>query len=326
MNDAAANPAGLLPGLVIAGAPKSGTSSVFRWLADHPDVLGSSVKETCYFVDPGTHVFDPKRHFLHGGLDGYSAFFPRAKRTPRLVVEATPSYLYSDLALRQLPVIPSRPHFLFLLREPARQIHSTFRYFQSNWDWIPAEMSFATFLQASESGTADFNGNELARHAVRNAAYVDFLLRWREMCGKDRIHVFLFEDAFANKRGFMRGIAVKFGIDPDFYDTYDFPAENQTYAVRSNALQRLNIGLRSWLPQGALYNAARAVYRRMNTRVDAPDQQIDPDMQAKLAARYRQANQRLAQAFNLDLGIWAAKQASPSSQRDIIEEVRHVTG
>ena len=163
---------------------------------------------------------------------------------------------------------PARISF-FLLREPADQIHSTFRYFQSNWNWIAPGLSFQEFLVASESGTNRFRGNELAQYALRNAAYVDFLLRWRDACGKDRVHVFLFEEAFSDKRRFMRHLAGQFGIDPDFYDDYDFSPENQTYAVRSKALQKINIAVRSWIPQGAFYKAARSLYRRMNTRIPA---------------------------------------------------------
>jgi hypothetical protein len=40
-----------LPNLVIAGAPKCGTSSLFYWLADHPQACGSTVKETFYLMD-----------------------------------------------------------------------------------------------------------------------------------------------------------------------------------------------------------------------------------------------------------------------------------
>jgi len=315
---------GVLPTLIIAGAPKSGTSSLFRWLADHPQVLGSTVKETYYFVDPGTHTFDKARHFLSGGLDGYRRFFPAGEAAaPRLVVEATPSYLYSALALRELPQIPSRPHFLFLLREPASQIHSTFRYFQSNWNWIPANLSFSDFVAAS--GGHQFGGNELVQNALRNVAYVDFLLSWREACGADRLHVFVFEEAFSDKRRFMRRLCGQFGIDPDFYDTYDFPSENQTYAVRSQALQKLNLAVRSWLPQGGLYDAARAVYRRINTRIDKPDDKLSEDVRASLTQRYRQANQRLADEFQLDLSAWNAAESSRQEQLRQQAEGTHVT-
>jgi hypothetical protein len=296
--------AGLLPSLVIAGAPKSGTSSVFRWLTDHPDVVGSSVKETYYFVDPGSHMFDSMSHFLRDGLSGYRKFFPFPARAPKMVVEATPSYLYSDLALRELPNLPSAPHFLFLLREPASQIHSIFRYFQSNWDWIDADMSFAEFLSVADAGTSEFYGNELARHAINNARYIDFLSRWSAACGKNRIHVFLFEDVLSDPRRFMQLLARRFSIDPDFYDDYEYPAENQTYTVRSRSLQKLNVSIRSWLPQGAAYNALRGLYRRLNTKVEPPRDPSGIAHEAALAGRFITSNQDLAREFELDLAPW----------------------
>ena len=39
------------PNLVIAGAPRCGTSSLFRWLADHPNVCTSAATETRYLLD-----------------------------------------------------------------------------------------------------------------------------------------------------------------------------------------------------------------------------------------------------------------------------------
>ena len=57
-----------LPNLIIAGAPKCGTTSLFRWIDEHPEAEGSSVKETCFFVDPQSHVFDPSSNFASGGL------------------------------------------------------------------------------------------------------------------------------------------------------------------------------------------------------------------------------------------------------------------
>lgn len=40
-----------VPNLLIPGAPKAGTFSLQKWLVDHPGALGSSEKETYYFVD-----------------------------------------------------------------------------------------------------------------------------------------------------------------------------------------------------------------------------------------------------------------------------------
>ena len=122
-----------LPNFIMAGAPKAGTSSIHTWLADHPDALGSIPKETYYFVDPGTHMYEPARNIANG-LDGYRIFFrPPANSAPRVVFESTPSYLYYQTALEYLPDLETRPKFLFIVREPAAQIYSLYSYFKNNW-------------------------------------------------------------------------------------------------------------------------------------------------------------------------------------------------
>jgi hypothetical protein len=59
-----------LPYLIVAGAPKYGTSSLFLWIADHPEAEGARIKETCYFNDSLSHVFNRERDFALTGLIG----------------------------------------------------------------------------------------------------------------------------------------------------------------------------------------------------------------------------------------------------------------
>ena len=300
---------GMLPNLVIAGAPKCGTSSLFRWLADHPDALGSSVKETCYFADPGTHTYNEKANFLSGGLEGYGSFFSGCDPAPALIVEATPAYLYSSLALRELPRLPSRPIVLFVLREPVSQIKSVYSYYRGNWNWIPHRMGFRDFVQASLAEADLFKDNELVRFAIRNARYVDFLVKWRDACGADRVHVLVFEDAFRDPRSTMKRLATLLGLTADFYDTYDFPRENESYAPRSRSLQKVNLAVRSMVPKGGMYNALRAAYRKINTRPRSSGDWSDDACEAALGELFAISNQRLESLFGLDLGAWASLQS-----------------
>jgi hypothetical protein len=242
---------------------------------------------------------------LTDGLHGYSQFFQSKGRQAHLVVEATPSYIYSKLALQVLPGLPSNPHFLFILREPVEQIRSIYHYFQSNWNWLPAGMSFRDFVSASDSHTDIFKGNELARDALKNASYVDFLTKWRAACGANRIHVFVFEEFFSDQHKSMQALARQYGIAESFYDTYDFPRENETYSVRSAILHKLNIFARPMIPRGRLYDTTRSIYRRLNTTKRPADLGQDSEFEIGLSQRYREANERLAAAFNLEITRWA---------------------
>lgn len=296
---------GALPNFIIGGAPKAGTSSLHAWLGEHPDALGSNPKETYYFVDPGSHMYDALRH-IEQGLDGYREFFQLRPgiQSPKAVFEATPMYLYSHTALTRLPALPTAPRFLFVLREPAAQIQSLYQYFRENWRWIPGEMSFSDFLAAVRDGTHDFRGNELARNALSFADYRPFLEQWRKRLGSDRMRVCLFEDMVRQPQEFMQLLCEWIGLDPQFYRDYPFLRENETYSARSHRLQTLNVAIRSKLPQGMLYRLGRRIYRLLNTTAPPPPTQESRELMSRLREEFAEANARLASSFDLDLSPW----------------------
>lgn len=303
----------MLPNLVIAGMPKAATSSLFRWLDDHPQAAGASEKETYYFVDPGTHMFSPDRHVSTGGLAGYEAYFAHCDPGAKIVFEATPSYLYSREARERLPVLPSRPDFLFVLREPVAQVRSLFTYFQHNWNWIPRDMDFADFVHAVRRGEARFKGNELAQHALEYAWVSAPLRDWRARVGAERMHVTLFDDLVKDAARFMPALARRLGIDPEFYADYDYPGENLTYAARFGPLQDANIWLRERLPKGPVYDVLRGAYRRLNTRpVDRERTPRDVAVEQELAEHFAPLIDELERDFGLDLARWRRVPAARS--------------
>ena len=293
----------MLPNWIIAGAPKTATSSLFRWLVDHPEAAGSAEKETYYFVDPGTHMFQESNNFARHGITGYEALFKDCPASAKVVVESTPGYIYSETALRELPHLPTKPKFIFVLREPVAQLQSLFVYFQQNWNWIDRDLSFADFIAALEAGKSDFKGNELAANALGNAWYPDHLRKWQAAVGRERMLVLLFEDLVGDSRAAMRTISRHLGIDPAFYDDYEFPAENVTYEARIGALQDLNIWIRSRLPKGRIYDVLRRLYRAANTR-PASRQSPDVAVVRRLTERFSPMLDELEQDFELDLTAW----------------------
>lgn len=298
------------PDLVICGVPKAATSSLFDWIAAHPDALGTCEKETYFFVDPDTHMYRADRH-VSLGLESYGALFPAlspADRPPLVRLEATPGYIYSKTALQHIPVLPNAPKCLFILREPAAQIRSLYSYFKGNWDWIPADMSFVDYLAAVEAGTSDFKGNDLAQNALRNAEYVDFLEAWQARLGPDRMKILLFEDLRADPRAIAQEVARWVGLAPEFYDDFDFKTSNATYAPRSGLLHRLNVKIRGHLPKGRLYNGLRALYRKLNTNRQRSSDAASQEVLDNLRKRYHEPYQRLSERFGFDFSKWEARQ------------------
>ncbi|MEM8979248.1 MAG: sulfotransferase domain-containing protein [Pseudomonadota bacterium] len=293
-----------LPNFLIPGAPKAGTSSMQRWIADHPDALGSIEKETYFLVDPGTHMYRPDKHISQGLSLWHEQFPIPSGASPKVILESTPAYLYAETALREVPKLPTAPKCLFILREPGAQIHSLYTYFRDNWDWVPSNMSFANFLEHARNKTHDFKGNELAAHALEYGSYVDYLEPWAEALGEDRLRIATFDQLKADPKSLVRDISTWLGLDPTFYDTYAFPKENETYAPRNKALQALNVKVRQSLPKGRLYNAARSLYRRLNTTSRALPMDEEAEVLAKLSQSFAPANRRLSARFNVDLAGW----------------------
>ena len=68
-----------LPNLIIGGAPKCGTSSLYFWLAAHPEVFASKTKEPFYYDDKITH-FNKQCNYINHDLKCYSNYFKHVKR------------------------------------------------------------------------------------------------------------------------------------------------------------------------------------------------------------------------------------------------------
>jgi hypothetical protein len=293
-----------LPNFVIAGAPKSGTSSLHSWIADHPDALGSKEKETYFFVDPGSHMYRPSRHIAHG-LDGYMKYFPHSSQArPRIVLESTPTYMYYETARLHLPKIPSDPKFLFVLREPAAFLYSLFTYFKNNWTWIPPNLSFPDYIAMVRAGTGRFKGNEIAENSLHFASYVDFLEPWLRVLGPDRMQVRLFDEMVRDEKEFTKDVARWLGLESSFYDSYSFPRDNETYSVRAHFLQQINVAVRGSLPKGGLYRALRKVYRQVNTAGAKEMAPADLEIMGELRGQYRVSNRRLSDSFGVNIDAW----------------------
>ena len=296
----------MLPNVIIVGVPKAGTTSVNRWLMDHPDVAGPIVKETEYFVDEDSHAYNPKSNVLHQGVAGYGKFFEHIESgSARVVLETAPDYMYQRVALSEVSRLSSQPKIIFLLREPAAQIYSLFHYLQNNHQYVPSAMTFSEFVGLSREQSPRLAHHELLQNAVHNAKYVIHIDRWIAQGCQDRVGVYLFEDLVRDSASFVKRVCRDWGLDPAFYDDYDFASSNETYEVRSHALHRVIVAIRQRLPAGAVYDAMRNIYRRFNTTSGGGEKSAnDQATLNELRIEFGEYNRALAQRFDLDLSAW----------------------
>lgn len=302
-----------LPNLVIAGAPKSGTTSVFFWLADHPEACGSSLKETNYLLDEGHPLQRPKANYYSQGLEGYRQFFGHCARDSEIVYEATPHYMYQETAPSVLSSLSPVPKIVFILRKPSARVFSSFQYTKNNAGALQRGLAFSAYVEAVLGGVADslrdkfVPGHDpyILLNEIKYSQYTDYLERWADLIGREHLHVFLFEDMKRDAKAFMQRLSQCAGIDPGFYKDYKFAALNQTIQVRHLGLQRRIRKIANLVPRGELKDFGKAVYLRLQGGAAmAPVSEEDRAALRVLDNHYAPFNERLAVMFEVDVSAW----------------------
>jgi hypothetical protein len=119
-------PLRVLPDFVIVGAQKCGTSSLYRYLNEHPLVAAAAGKEV--------HYFDWN---YHRGSNWYRAHFMtaferqlfRARSGQRLLTgEASPYYLFHPHAPRRARALIPSARLIALLRDPVERALSAYHH------------------------------------------------------------------------------------------------------------------------------------------------------------------------------------------------------
>src|SRR3990172_8709449 len=299
----------ILPNVVIAGAPKCGTGSVFYWLADHPKICASRVKETFFLMDNG-HPLLNKCNYHEHALDGYQTFFSHCDPECDVILEATTHYIYQQTALNVLSSLNPVPQIIFILRKPSERVYSSFQYTKNNLANLDKKISFRQFIDIVKSESAEPLMSRLARdsaYVLRNdikySRYIDYISVWLSRFGKKRIHVLLFEDMKRDPRTFMRNLSKRIGIDPGFYEDYDFIPHNETFYIKNQVLHRQIRKIAKSITQSVLKGLMKKIYLRI--QADKPELTLEDSMTLSgLECEFRPFNQRLAQELGIDITLW----------------------
>src|SRR5689334_24224361 len=134
-----------LPNFIVIGAAKAGTTALYWYLAEHPAVFMSPVKETNYFaygVDAAGHLLygDPEHHtFPVRTLAEYEQLFAEAAGQ-RAIGEASPIYLECPQAAQRIRDLLPAAQLICALRHPVERDRKSTRLNSSH-----SSTSYAVF-------------------------------------------------------------------------------------------------------------------------------------------------------------------------------------
>jgi hypothetical protein len=280
-----------LPNLVIAGVGKAGTTSLFAYLAQHPDICASSIKETNYFI--------PLRHGAElEPPDVYAEYFTDCD-SERYLMEATPGYFYGGdrLILAMKETLPDA-RIVVSLRDPSLRLWSYFNFMKTRLRidrHLTLDEYLNTALELRAKGRDKLRENN-AYWALSSGYYSDYIRAWCDVFG-DAFRAIFFEDLVSDPQKTVKELCDWLEISGDAANVIDYSAENRTVLYRNKRLQRIALGVNDrgegfFRRHPRLEERVRGLYYRVNRDDDASS--LDPAARQRLDAFYAGSNRALA--------------------------------
>lgn len=215
-----------LPRLIIPGAMKAGTTSLFAYLEGHPQLAPSLEKEV--------HYFDMN---FHRGPVWYARQFPRpqgdATAAAPLPFESSPYYLFEPRVPTRIRELVPDAKLVILLRDP---VDRAFSHYHNNRRLGRENLSFEDAIDAEEERLAGEEERLLSdpravslvhkRYSyLRRGLYAEQLLRWRACFPADQLLVIDAGRLFADPRGVLAEVLTFIGADR--WEPPNFAARNE---------------------------------------------------------------------------------------------------
>jgi hypothetical protein len=240
-----------LPGFLIIGAQRAGSSSLFSYVCAHPDIAPPTHKEI--------HFFDNN---WFRGVPWYRRHFPLALRSgsARLTGEASPYYLFHPAVPERVAATLPEVRLLAVLRDPVERAYSQYQHARRDGH---ETLSFEEALEREDERLAG-EAELLARDPTHvsfahrrlsyrtRGLYAEQLERWFAVFPREQLLVLRSEELFAEPDRVLASAFAFLGLEPFSLPAY--PALNQR-------------------PYEPMSDAARAflegAFREPNRRLDA---------------------------------------------------------
>jgi hypothetical protein len=293
-----------LPNFFIVGAPKCATTSMDRYLAQHPDVFMASWKEPHYFAGD---LYPPGETF---GWEAYRNLFAEAG-DERIVGESSVFYLLSRKAAHEIRAFRPDAKILVMLRNPIDLLSS--HHSQLVYEGFEEIQDFATALAREPIRKAEDGPSPVYYRRVRHyrdvAALGTQLAQILEVFPREQVHVVIHDDLIQDTLCEYRKVLSFLGVDPEFAP--DLSVRNPNKAPRNAALRDFLRNTPDWvtatsrvlLPSRQLRIEVKRALKRANTRVQ-PRAEVPEQVREQLAQELRPEVERLSALLDRDLTHW----------------------
>ena len=269
----------MIPDFVVIGAPRCGTTSLARYLGEHPEIFVAPTKEVRFF----DVNFDR-------GPDWYLEHFRGAGG--RMAGEATPGYMLRRQSMERLVEMLPRALLLVMLRDPIERAWSEY------WMVKARSNESRSFSQVIiEEIEAMGSGDNLSARYLRNSRYDIHMQTVLDLVDRERVGVFLSERMATDPADFYGDVCQFLGVDPTF-------RPHNLGKVMNSYLDFRSVRLRNWLRRFDTPLARFA--RRLNARRSATYPPMAEADRSTLSTYFAPHIQRLEGMLGLEFPEWSA--------------------
>ncbi|MEX2275788.1 MAG: sulfotransferase domain-containing protein [Actinomycetota bacterium] len=236
----------VLPDFLIIGAQRAGTTSLYRYLVEHPNVAR-------VVMGKGVHYFDEN---YGRGLDWYRGHFPtrstakrvhRRTKSPLVTGEGAPYYLLHPAVPGRVAQTLPQVRIVVMLRDPVERAYSQYQHEKARGY---ESLAFTDALEAEAERLAGERERLLADPASESLSfqhhsyatrglYLDQLLTWAEHVPAARTLILGSEEFFAEPdTGYGRTLEF-LGLSPRSLGTYGKHNARRYDDMPPAALERL---------------------------------------------------------------------------------------
>jgi len=199
----------------IVGEQKSGTTSMYYYLQQHPQVSMSATKEPCFFctdfIEESNNFHKRNYYFDYQNLDQYLGLFEQANNN-QIWGEASSVYFYSKVSAKNIHHYNPQAKIIIMLRDP---VHYLFSLHQQYLKETTEEIK--TLEEALDLESLRKKGKKIPKRTrvpsylfyLERVKYLQNLKRYYRYFSPRQIKLIFFEDFIKNTQKTV-------------YETYDF--------------------------------------------------------------------------------------------------------
>lgn len=287
------------PNFLGIGASKCGTSSLYAYMRQHPDIFLSHVKETHFFTYDEIYSLGPA---------AFANEYYRGASGHRAIGDITPTYFVQpDIVIPRIKAVygAKLPKLLLILRNPVDRAWS--HYLHKVRSGEESESFESALLLEQERLTSDPLG---WWGYQTESLYAVFLAKWLDAFPREQFLFLLTEELSSDPAAVLRRVFAFLGVDAECA-IRDYGRKNVAGSVRSQAVLSL---LAKPSPLKSLVKRLLPLAHRqklktriieLNTAPGGWASRMSSEQRVLLMDRLRPGVRELERLTGLDLSVWS---------------------